>query len=190
MLGVREEIPPGVHHWTAFQPELKERVSSYYVEPARETDRFAEAFRCLVRCPLAALKLLEDARTGEPFDDADEVGPGVTAIEIGKLAPDETALHVAAGEGAIAFGDALIRPPGGPLAFLPATELGAHPDRVRDGLRDSFRGLLLRDSTRCCSRTASRCPTTATPRCAASSSGRSASPATAIRRERRCGSST
>ena len=46
---------------------------------------------------------------------------------------------------AIAFGDALTRPAGGPLALRPATELGAHPDRVRDGLRDSFRGLLLRD---------------------------------------------
>jgi hypothetical protein len=172
-------ILPGVHHWTAFQSEVKERVSSYYVEPAgalidpmvpeaglewfetlgvrpqqvvltshrhwRETDRFAETFRCLVRCPLRALKLLEDGRTGEPFNDADEVAPGVTAIEIGKLAPDETALHVAAGQGAIAFGDALIRPAGGPLAFPPARELGAHPDRVRDGLRDAFRGLLLRD---------------------------------------------
>ena len=94
MLGAPEEILPGVHHWTAFQPELKEQVSSYYVEPAgalihpmvpeagpgwfetpgvrpqqvvltshrhwREIDRFAEAFRCLVRCPLPALKLLED----------------------------------------------------------------------------------------------------------------------------------
>jgi hypothetical protein len=174
-----DEVLPGVHHWTAFQPELKERVSSYYVEPAgalidpmvpetglewietlgvrpqqvvltshrhwRDADRFVEAFGCVVRFPLSSLELLEDGRTGEPFNRTDEVAPGVTAIEIGKLAPDETALHVAVGEGAIAFGDALLRPAGGPLAFPPARELGAHPDRVHDGLRDAFRGLLLRD---------------------------------------------
>jgi hypothetical protein len=52
---------------------------------------------------------------------------------------------VAAGEGAIAFGHAVIRPGGGPLAFLPAAALGAHPDRVRAGLRDALRGILLRD---------------------------------------------
>lgn len=174
-----EEILPGVHHWTALHPELKEPVSSHYVEPAgalidpmvpetglgwfetrevqpqqviltshrhwRETDRYVAAFGCVVRCPLEALRLLPAGRTGRPFNDADEVAPGVTAIEIGKIRPDETALHVALGEGAIVFGDALLRPAGGPFAFPPGSELGAHPDRVRDGLRDAFRGLLLRD---------------------------------------------
>jgi hypothetical protein len=174
-----EEVLPGVHHWRAFHDAVKERVSSYYVEPAgamidpmvpedglewfetldvrpqqvvltnlrhwRDSDRFVEAFDCLVRCSHRALEALENGREAEPFNDADEVAPGVTAIEIGKLAPDETVFHVAAGDGALAFGDALIRPAGGPLAFLPASALGAHPDRVRDGLRDAFRGLLLRD---------------------------------------------
>ena len=155
MLGAPEEILPVVHHWTAFQRELTERVSSYSVEPAgalidpmvpeagpgwfetpgvrpqhvvltshrhwRETDRFAEAFRCLVRCPLPALKLLEDGRS----------------------ARTRTACATACGTRSAACCCAA--------------------------------------STRCCSRTASRCRTTATPPCAASSSGRSASPATATR---------
>jgi hypothetical protein len=175
-----QETIPGVHHWTALRPALKQRVSSYYVEPAgvlidpalpetglewfetcevrpqqivltnvqhwRDSDRFVEAFDCLVRCLRRGLPLLEEAgRTAEPFNDADEVGPGVTAIEIGKIGPDETALHVACGEGAVAFGHALIRPGGGPLAFLPPEDMGAHPDRVRAGLRDALRGVLLRD---------------------------------------------
>jgi hypothetical protein len=110
----------------------------------RDSDRFVEAFGCVVRCLYPALELLGEGRSAEPFNDADEVGPGVTAIEIGKISRDETALHVALGEGAVAFGHALIRPTGGPLAFLPAADLGAHPDRVRDGLRDALRGVLLR----------------------------------------------
>jgi hypothetical protein len=38
---------------------------------------------------------------------ADEVGPGVTAIEIGRIGPDETALHAACGEpvGEPGYGD-------------------------------------------------------------------------------------
>lgn len=176
---VIEETLRGVHHWTALRPALRQRVSSYYVEPAgvlidpavpegglewfaarplrpqqivltnhhhwRDSDRFVDAFDCVVRCLHRGLGLLGGGRGAEPFNDADEVAPGVTAIEIGKLAPDETAFHVAAGEGAVAFGHALIRPAGGPLAFLPASDLGAHPDRVRDGLRDALRGVLLRE---------------------------------------------
>jgi hypothetical protein len=103
-----------------------------------------EEFGCVVRCLYPALELLGEGRTAEPFNDADEVAPGLTAIEIGKIAPDETALHVAHGEGAVAFGHALIRPAGGPLAFLPAEALGAHPDRKRDALRDALRGVLVR----------------------------------------------
>jgi hypothetical protein len=110
----------------------------------RETDRFVESFGCLVRCGHKGLGLLRAGRSAEPFNDADEIAPGVTAIEIGKIGPDETVLHIDAGEGAVVFGHALIRPAGGPLAFLPGEALGAHPDRVRDGLRDALRGVLTR----------------------------------------------
>jgi hypothetical protein len=147
----------------------------------RETDRFAEAFRCLVRYPLPALKLLEDGRTREPFNDADEAAPGVTAIEIGKLAPDEAALRVAAGEGAIAFGDALIRPAGGPLTFCPPGSSARTRTACATACGTRSAACWCATSTRCCSRTASRCRTKATPPRAASSSGRSASPARATR---------
>lgn len=29
------EISPGLHHWTALHPRIRERVSSYFVEPSR-----------------------------------------------------------------------------------------------------------------------------------------------------------
>jgi hypothetical protein len=174
-----EEIWSGVHHWRSMDGELRQPVSSYYVEPAgalidpmvpdggldwfgtldvapqqvvltnhrhwRDSDRFVEAFGCLVRCLYPGLKLLRDGRTAEPFNDADEVAPGVRAIEIGKLTPDETALHIAMGEGAIAVGDALTHHAGGPLAFPPPSALGTHPERKRHALRDALHGLLLRE---------------------------------------------
>jgi hypothetical protein len=110
----------------------------------RESDRFREAFGCVVRASAPGMDDLE-GRDVRPFWFGDEVAPGVVAVEIGKLCPDETAFHVTHADGAIAFGDALVHPPGAPLAFVADDLMGAHPVRVKQGLKDAFRGLLLRD---------------------------------------------
>ncbi|MEA2287166.1 MAG: hypothetical protein QOJ21_3209 [Solirubrobacteraceae bacterium] len=110
----------------------------------RHSDRFREAFGCVVRVAAPASDDLAD-RGVRPFWFGDEVAPGVTAIEIDVIGEDETALHIAHGPGAVAFGDALVRPVASPLAFLADDDLGAHPVRKKKGLKDAFGGLLLRD---------------------------------------------
>jgi hypothetical protein len=115
----------------------------------RDSDRFAEQFGIPVRAPWPARERYQRQGVDRKFDKYewnDEVAPGVTAVEIDKLAPDEGALHIAHGDGAVAIADALIRAQGGaPLAFVPDSLMGAHPQRVKDGLRDALRGLLVRD---------------------------------------------
>jgi hypothetical protein len=169
------EIIPGIFHWTTFHEPIGARVSSYYVEPAgividpkvpdegldalpgrpqqvvlttglhdRDAQRFAGAFEIPIRASFEAAERLGDALAIEPFNDGDEVAPGVTAIVVGKLCPDECALHIAVEDGAIAFADGLVRY-GDALAFVPDTLLGAHPDRVKEGLKQAFLGLLTRD---------------------------------------------
>jgi hypothetical protein len=171
---MREAIP-GIFHWTTFHESIGARVSSYYVEPAgividpkvpeeglgalpgtpqqvvlttglhdRDAQRFADAFDIPIRASSEAAERLGDALAIEPFNDGDEVAPGVTAIVIDVLCPDECALHIAVGDGAIAFADGLIRY-GDALAFVPDDLLGAHPDRVKEGLKQAFLGLLTRD---------------------------------------------
>ena len=111
----------------------------------RQSDTFREAFDCVVR---AAAKRLKENLPGadvRAFEFGDEVAPGVFAIEIGVFRDDETALHITYDEGAMAFGDALVRPAGGPLAYPSDDDLGAHPLRKRKGLKEAFRALLLRD---------------------------------------------
>jgi hypothetical protein len=111
----------------------------------RHSERFRDAFDCVVR---GAAKGLDEHLPGadvRAFEFGDEVAPGVVAVEIGVFRADETALHVAHGEGAVAFGDALVRPGGGSLAYPSDDDLGAHPLRKRKGLKEAFRGLLLRD---------------------------------------------
>jgi hypothetical protein len=113
----------------------------------RESDQFAERFGIPVRAPSPALKRFEGTdRNPEKYEWGDEVAPGVTAVEIDAIAPDEGALHIDHSGGAMAMGDGVIRAQGGgPLAFVPDGLMGDDPQEVKDGLRDAFRGLLTRE---------------------------------------------
>jgi len=111
---------------------------------ARHADRFADAFGCVIRASPQALERAGDGLDAERYTDGDEVAPGVTAIHVDAIAPDEYALHIALDAGALAFGDAL-NTYGGELAFFSDDLLGDDPDTVKAGLNDALRGLLTRD---------------------------------------------
>jgi hypothetical protein len=110
----------------------------------RDAARLAEELGIPIRVSREAADRLGGTLEVEVFGHHDEVAPGVTAIHIGKLSDDEGALHIAVGEGAIAFADGLIRY-GGALGFVPDELIGERPDQVKEGLKDAFRGLLTRD---------------------------------------------
>ena len=113
----------------------------------RDSDEFAERFGVPVRAPAAAAhRFEEDDREWQRYEPGDELAPGVTAVEVGAIAPDETALHIAHGPGAVAIADGLIKADGeGSLEFVPDFLMGDDPETVKTGLRDSLRGLLERD---------------------------------------------
>lgn len=108
----------------------------------RQSDRFAESFGCAVRCSVPGLHEFEDGPDVEGFAFGEELAPGVTAVEIGAICPDETALHIAIGDGMIAFADALTRPGGGSLTFVPDFLMGDDPETVKSDLLDSLQNLL------------------------------------------------
>lgn len=74
---------------------------------ARHATRFADAFGCVIRASPQALERVSGGLEGDLYTDGEEVAPGVTAIHIDAIAPDEYALHIAVDDGAIAFADAL-----------------------------------------------------------------------------------
>ena len=76
------------------------------------------------------------------FAFGEELARGVRALEVGVLCPEETALHIAAGDGFLAFADAIVRDDDGNLAFVSDHLLGDDPEQVKAGLRDSFARLL------------------------------------------------
>ena len=108
----------------------------------RDSERYVDAFCCPIRCSTAGLHEFEHGPKVVGFEYGKELAPGITAHQVGAICPDDTALHVQAEGGAIAFGDGLTRPRGGRLAFMPGFLLGDDPSRVRAGLRDSLRRLV------------------------------------------------
>jgi hypothetical protein len=106
----------------------------------RDAAKFAAAFDAPIRVPAPALERLGDSLAAEPFHDGEEIVPGVRAIAIGAIAPDEFALHIALGEGALAFADGLINYGG--LGFVPDNLLGEDAEQVKRGLIEAFRGLI------------------------------------------------
>jgi hypothetical protein len=111
---------------------------------ARDSADCARTFGIPIRASREAAEHLGGALSVETFGHHDEPAPGVTAIHIGKLSPDEGAFHIAVDRGAIAFADGLNHY-GDALGFFPDELLGEHPDRVKEGLKQSFQGLLERD---------------------------------------------
>jgi len=113
----------------------------------RHSDQFASRWGIPIVVPRPALHRYEGTdRDPETFEWGDEVAPGVTAVEIDAIAPDECALHIDQGDGVVAIADGLIRKSaGGPLTFVPDGLIGDNPETVKAGLRDAFRGLLERD---------------------------------------------
>jgi hypothetical protein len=162
-----KEIAPGLIDWTALHEGIGQEVHSHYVaEPGVVIDpmpadgelpsrprlavltnrhhlRHARDYGCPIRCHEAGLHEFEGADVEvEGFAFGDELAPGLRALEVGVLCPEETALHIAVGDGFLALADAIVRDGKGRLAFVPDYLLGDDPDAVRTGLRDAFARLL------------------------------------------------
>jgi hypothetical protein len=108
----------------------------------RQSDCFSEEFDCIVRCSEPGLHEFEGGPDVEGFAFGDELAPGITAVRVGAICPDETALHIAMEGGVIAFADGLTRPGGGSLAFVPDFLMGDDLKAVKNGLVTAFGDLL------------------------------------------------
>jgi hypothetical protein len=161
------ELAPGVFDWTAYRQTIGETVHSHcaaragvVIDPMppdgdlpsearlavltnRHHLRFAPDYRCPIRCHEAGLHEFAGASVQvDGFRWGDELAPGVRALEVGVLCPEETAIHIAAGGGFLAFGDAIVRDDDGRLAFVSDYLLGDDPEAIKAGMRAAFRRLV------------------------------------------------
>jgi hypothetical protein len=132
--------------WFARRERPPEQIVLTNRHHYRHGDEFREALGGIpVRASRPGMHEFEGGPQVDPFDFGDELAPGVAAIEVGGICPDDTALHLEIGGGTMALADSLIRlPHGGPLSFVPDQLMG-DPERDKSALRDSLTALLERD---------------------------------------------
>jgi hypothetical protein len=167
-----EELLPGVWHWTATHPSTGSEVSSYWVRPShavidallppegteafdddpptrvllsnrhhlRHAEVFAAELGCTIHCSKPGLHEFEGGPDVEGFDFGDEVAPGIQALEVDAICPDESALWIR-DAGALSIADG-IRHYDGKMDFFADWLLGDDPEGVKQGLCESYAGLL------------------------------------------------
>lgn len=108
----------------------------------RGAEEIVAAFEAPLRCPRTGLHEFEgsDRPQVSGYEWGEEVAAGVTAHEVGSLAADEGALHIAIGPGALAFADTVIADDRG-LGFVPDF-LMDEPEETKRGIVVAVRELL------------------------------------------------
>lgn len=108
----------------------------------RGSEEIVAATGAALRCPRVGLHAFEgpDAPAAIGYGWDEEVAEGVVAHEVGALSPDEGALHIAVGPGALAFADTVVADDGG-LGFVPDS-LMDDPEETKAGILAALEPLL------------------------------------------------
>ena len=163
---------PGILHWTARHPRIGVEVSSYLLTDSgtaldpllpegqgpdwigRPVERAVLTVRHHLRsAPELGVPILahrsglhefedEDAEV-EGYDAGDELTPGVRVLPFGRICPDDAALHVAVGAGALSFGDGILNYGG--IDHPSDRLLGDEPEQVKRDIIDGLVPLLDED---------------------------------------------
>jgi hypothetical protein len=106
-----------------------ERIALTNRHHLRGSVELAERFDCPILAPAAGMHEFPPGLGIEPYEWEDELARGVTAHAVAAICPDDGALHIDSGPGAIALADAVIAWDG-ELSFVPDF-LMDEPDLVK-----------------------------------------------------------
>jgi hypothetical protein len=95
----------------------------------RNAEQIAERFGCPILCHEAGLHEFEGGPEVEGFAFGDRLADDVTALPMDAICPEDTALRIDAGEGALLFADTLIHY--GEIGFVPDNLIGENPEEVK-----------------------------------------------------------
>jgi hypothetical protein len=130
----------GIDAFAAEPPEMVLLSNRHHL---RHAELLQQELGCTIRCPKPGIHEFVDGPKVQGFDFGEEVAPGIEAIEIGAICPDESALlHREARALSIADG---IRHYDGEMDFFSDSLLGDDPEGVKRGLRESYSRILDRD---------------------------------------------
>jgi hypothetical protein len=104
----------------------------------RDSRRFVDAYECPILCHPEGLHEFSGGPAVDPLEPGSEPAPGIRVHEVGVLCPDEAALHIAQGPGALSVADGVLRLDDGSLGFFEDSLLGDDPEAVKAGLRVAY----------------------------------------------------
>ncbi len=164
-----DEVIPGVLHWQARHPQIGVDVSSYLlletgtlldpilpegegpewigydveriVLTVRHHLRSAASFDVPIFAHSAGLPEFDGRQLDViGYEAGDEPAPGVRVLPFGRICPDDAVLHIALGNGVLAFGDGLLNYGG--LGHPPDQYIGDDPEAIKADIVDGLRPLL------------------------------------------------
>jgi hypothetical protein len=124
----------------AFSEEPPDHVLLSNRHHLRHGEVIAVELGCTIHCSNPGLHEFDDGPDVFGFDFGKEVVPGIEAIEIGAICPDESALLIRDAR-ALAIADG-VRHYDGQMDFFSDRLLGDDPEGVKDGLRRAYTGIL------------------------------------------------
>jgi hypothetical protein len=110
----------------------------------RDAEQYRDELGCIIRTSVEGAERIGGAFAVETFDDHDDLVPGVHAIKIDVLAPDEYSLHLTVTEGAITIANGITHY-AHTLGFFGDDLLGEDPSKIKEGLKNRYRAQLARD---------------------------------------------
>lgn len=127
----------------AFRGQPPERILLSNRHHLRDSERLADELGCSIHCSEPGLHEFADGPGVEGFSFGAEAAPGIRALEVGAICPDEAALFIEDAQ-ALLIADGVIHY-GEELSFVPDDYLGDDPEGVKRGLRAAYSKLLDRD---------------------------------------------
>ena len=125
-----------------FRGRPPERIVLTIRHHYRHSEAFVREFGIEVWCHEDGLHEFEDGPAVRGYSFGDTLAPGITALELDVLSPDDTALRIDADRGVLAFGDGLVHWGEGSVGFVPDRYMGDDPEAVKRGLRAGLERLL------------------------------------------------
>jgi hypothetical protein len=167
-----DDVIPGILHWKAKHPNIGADVSSYLItgsgtaldpllpegegpdwigEPVqravltvRHHTRSTSDLGVPVFVHRSGLRELDGSSLEvHGYDAGDEIVPGMRVLPFGRICPDDAVLHIALGDGVLAFGDGLINYGG--LGHPPDQYIGDDPEAIKADIVDGLVPLLDED---------------------------------------------
>lgn len=111
----------------------------------RHSGRLVSEFGCRVMCQRLGLHEFADGRAVEGFSFGDTLAEGISALEVDAICPEETALHLGDGGGALAFADGVVSIQGKRLGFVSNWLIGDDPEGVKAAIRKAVAAFLQLD---------------------------------------------